>query len=308
MSTYSVEFSFAIATAIEAGNAIRRLYESNSARTYIKADESPVTDADLASDRIIRQRVAERFPDDAILTEEGIDNDDRLSSGRVWIADPIDGTQQYMKQTGQFDVLLALVVGGRPVVSVAVQPVTGIYLSAEIGQGAWIGTTERPERERLLLAKPSISPRLVTTTWFGAPESTFHLGRIVHRAGFEQPEIFETGVIARGHMDPETKSLAGRPDRQLAFGYASPAHAMVGLPMRGDGTMAWEWDYCASDLLISEAGGRFTDWYGKPFLYNKPMPRNEGGLIIANTPSLHQELLDAIQPEIELVNASRREK
>jgi len=71
MPDYTTELEFAIATAIEAGEEIRRLYDANSARTYTKPDDSPVTDADLASDRIIRARIGETYPDDAILTEEG---------------------------------------------------------------------------------------------------------------------------------------------------------------------------------------------------------------------------------------------
>ena len=110
MPDYTSELEFAIATAIEAGEGIRRLYDANSARTYMKPDESPVTDADLASDRIIRSRIVATYPNDAILTEEGVDDEVRLSAERVWIVDPIDGTIQFVERTGQFDVLMALVV------------------------------------------------------------------------------------------------------------------------------------------------------------------------------------------------------
>src|SRR5687768_562762 len=127
-SAYSEELEFAIGVVNRASLEVRRLYEDQSAATYIKDDQSPVTDADLASDRIIREALAHEFPADAVLTEEGIDDESRLSAQRVWIADPIDGTQQYVDRTGQFDILLALVVGGRPVVSVMAQPATGVFL------------------------------------------------------------------------------------------------------------------------------------------------------------------------------------
>jgi 3'-phosphoadenosine 5'-phosphosulfate (PAPS) 3'-phosphatase len=71
--------------------------------------------------------------------------------------------------------------------------------------------------------------------------------------------------------------------------------------------MAWEWDYAAADLVINEAGGRFTNWHGDYFTYNKRVPRNPEGLIIANTPKLHEQMLAAIAPEIDEVNASRGE-
>ena len=75
--------------------------------------------------------------------------------------------------------------------------------------------------------------------------------------------------------------------------------------MRGDGTMAWEWDYAAADIVCHEAGGRFTDWRGEPFRYNKPTPRNEGGLVIGNTVELHGRMVTALEPLIPEIEASR---
>lgn len=100
-------------------------------------------------------------------------------------------------------------------------------------------------------------------------------------------------------------SIRDRADRRLVLAYDRPIHGLLGVPMMGDGTMAWEWDYVAADLVINEAGGRFTDWHGAFFTYNKPNPRNPGGLIIANTPHIHEQMLAAIAPEIDQVNASR---
>jgi 3'(2'), 5'-bisphosphate nucleotidase len=308
MTQYESELAFAVETAVEAGREIRRQYEDHSARTYVKADESPVTDADLASDRIIRGRIAERFPRDAVLTEEGVDDEARLYAERVWIADPIDGTQQYIDRTGQFDVLLALVVAGRPVVSVMVQPATGVYLAAERGAGAWIGDGDTGERVAARLAVPPARPNVVTTIWFGGTLASEYLVRIAATVGAPEPPILQTGIVARGHLDPTLPLVADRPDRALVLGYPSAAHALVGLPVRGDGTMAWEWDYVAADLWINEAGGRFSDWLGNDFIYNKRPPRNEGGLIIANSPALHARIRSAIAPEIALVERSRREE
>ena len=90
---------------------IARFYESREAAVYTKKDQSPVTDADLASDRVIRAQIAAAFPDDAILTEEGShDPAGRIAASRCWLADPLDGTQQFIERMGEFDVFLALVV------------------------------------------------------------------------------------------------------------------------------------------------------------------------------------------------------
>lgn len=308
MTQYESELAFAVETAIEAGREIRRLYEAQSAATYTKSDQSPVTDADLASDRIIRDRLAECFPNDAVLTEEGVDDESRLTAERCWIADPIDGTQQYIDRTGQFDVLLALIVAGRPVVSVLLQPATGVYLAARRGAGAWVGDGETGERVVAQLAQPVNAPNVVTTIWFGGTDAAEFMNRIADRVGVPEPQILQTGIIARGHIDPSTQLLAGRTDAAMILGYPSAAHALIGLPVRGDGTMAWEWDYAAADLWINEAGGRFSDWHGNDFIYNKRVPRNEGGLIIANSPQLHARIQAAITPEIDLVERSRLEE
>jgi 3'-phosphoadenosine 5'-phosphosulfate (PAPS) 3'-phosphatase len=308
MSDYAAELEFAIATATEAATEICRFYDANSAKTYTKADESPVTDADLASDRIIRARIQATYPQDGMLTEESTDDEARLSAERVWIVDPIDGTIQFMNRTGQFDVLIALVVGGRPVVSVMLQPATGFFVAATAGNGAIAGTIADSGRTKARLARPETVTNFATTIWLGAPESEPYLARFAGRLGVEPPEIKQTGLIARGHLDPGMPVLAARSDRQMVLAYDQPVHGFLGIPIRGDGTMAWEWDYAAADLVINEAGGRFTDWQGGYFTYNKRKARNEGGLIIANTPQLHEQMLAAIAPEIEAVNASRRKE
>jgi 3'-phosphoadenosine 5'-phosphosulfate (PAPS) 3'-phosphatase len=302
-----MEREFAIATALEAGEEIARLYDANSAQTYTKSDESPVTDADLASDRIIRSRIVATYPNDGILTEEGIDDEARLLAKRIWIVDPIDGTIQFVKRTGQFDVLVALVVDGRPVVSVMLQPATGFYVAATAGSGAIAGFAGRSERTEARLAPANGHPRMATTIWLGAPESEPYLDRFAERMGVAPLEITQTGLIARGHLDPEMELVRTRPDRQMVLAYDRPLHGFLGIPIRGDGTMAWEWDYAAADLVINEAGGRFTNWLGEYFTYNKRVPRNPEGLIIANTPELHAQMLAAIAPEIDQVNASRGE-
>jgi 3'-phosphoadenosine 5'-phosphosulfate (PAPS) 3'-phosphatase len=305
MSAFQHELEFAIGVAAEAGVEIARLYAAEAVRTYIKADESPVTDADLASDRIIRERIGATYPSDAILTEEGTDDQSRLNAERVWIVDPIDGTQQFVDRTGQFDVLIALVVAGRPVVSVMHQPVTGFFVAAIAGGGAIAGASNGSRRSSAILASPAAAARLATTIWLGAPESEPHLANFSKRMGLSPPDVTQTGLIARGHLDPDLAVLRDRPDRRMVLAYDQPVHGFLGIPMRGDGTMAWEWDYAAADLVINEAGGRFTDWQGELFTYNKSLPRNPGGLIIANNRDLHERMLAAIAPEIDAVNDLR---
>jgi len=300
VNQYTSERDTAITIASEAAREIRRIYDAKEAQTYIKADASPVTDADLASDRIIRERIAAAFPGDAILTEEGADDAARLTAQRCWIVDPIDGTQQFVDRTGQFDVLIALVVDGRPVVSVMAQPVTGLILAAAAGAGATIGLIGSETRNQLVLRQPGPEPVLATTIWFGAPASAPYLARFAAAAGVAMPKVLPTGVLIRGHVDPIASGMAADP---VAFPPANIAEGMIGLPYRGIGTLAWEWDFAAADLIVHEAGGRYTDWHGAQFRYNKSIPRNFGGLVIANTPELHDRMLAAIAPLIPEIEA-----
>ena len=109
-SPWSRELAVAIETADAAGALILEYYNNHSAKEYKKDDDSPVTDADIASDKLIRERLNEAFPGDALLTEEGAKDQARLQHSRVWIVDPIDGTAQFIAANGKFDVLIALAV------------------------------------------------------------------------------------------------------------------------------------------------------------------------------------------------------
>ena len=180
------ELEFAIGTARAAAAEIARFYDSGSAAIRAKGDDSPVTDADLASDRIIRERIGQEYPDDALLTEEGADDPARLSVRRCWIADPLDGTQDFIDRTGQFDVFLALVVDGVPVVGVACHPPSGLVLAAATDGGAWLDDGA----SRLPLRTPEATgetPRLNTNRYHTGPDAWPLLRRVALRAGMIPP-------------------------------------------------------------------------------------------------------------------------
>ena len=293
---YIRERSVAIEAARAAGDAVRAHYNARTAETYDKADGSPVTDADLASDRIIRTWHSGAFPNDAILTEEGADDPSRLSAERVWIVDPIDGTAQFIGRTGQFDVLIALVVDGRPVVGVMLQPSTGLYLAATVGEGAIAGVGERTTPFRLT-PLDGAAPRIMTSVWFGAPETLPLHNRVAGRLGSPAAMNSEVGVVARSLIDR-------MPDLDLDVPTASevrptaPVDVICGVPITGDGTMAWEWDFVASDIVVTEAGGAFTDCWGRLHRYNKPRPRNEGGFVMSVDRDTHSRFLAALEPHL----------
>jgi len=125
--------------AKEAGEAILGIYDRTAVEVVHKADESPLTEADLAAHRIILGRLGDLTPEIPVLSEEseGISWEERRHWSRCWIVDPLDGTKEFIKRNGEFTVNIALVEDHRPVLGVVHVPVTGVtYLGAQ-NEGAW---------------------------------------------------------------------------------------------------------------------------------------------------------------------------
>lgn len=276
---YQEELDAAVAAALAGGAIVNDFYERANAAQYAKGDGSPVTDADLAADRVIREVLASRYPDDAILTEEGQDDEERLGQPRCWIVDPIDGTEQFIARTGEFDVLVALVEGGRPVAVAGYQPTTGTLVTATRGGGAWVKVGEG-NPERLRFAPASDPLRIATSKWFGAPGNRAIMDRLSQELGIVPGPPLVTGFTPRMFLPP----------RQI--------DAMVGVREGADQTMASEWDFAVADLVFREAGGMVTDLAGQDYQYNKPMPLIGGGLVATVDAKTHRRLLELLAESI----------
>ncbi|MEK7412027.1 MAG: inositol monophosphatase family protein [Planctomycetota bacterium] len=136
--------SIARGAARAAGAEALRLQAGIGSRA--KADGSPVTDGDLNADHIVRTALAAAFPADATLSEERVDDFERLAQQRVWIIDPIDGTRSYVAGGDEWAVQVALVVDGELVLGVLDIPGRGVQVWGAQGLGAGIAdaTGERP--------------------------------------------------------------------------------------------------------------------------------------------------------------------
>ena len=232
-----------------------------------------------------RERLKSTFPNDAILTEEGADDPARLDASRVWIVDPIDGTQQFVERTGEFDVLIALSVDGAPAVGVALQPTTGHYVAAAAGLGAFSGNGDERQPLDLRPIPPGESPRIVTSHWFGAPASMPILNRFAVRLDAPVPVVSRVGIYVRNFIEP-----------------VAEGNVLIGMETDAVRGLVWEWDIAVADLVVNEAGGCFTDLTGRRFAYNKPWPRHRGGFILSPDPVTHGRLLAAIAPELNAFN------
>jgi myo-inositol-1(or 4)-monophosphatase len=283
LGEYVQELETAERAAREAGAAVMAVFDSAAVRT--KADGSYVTDADLASDRTIREIILNAFPDDAILTEEGLDDPARLGASRCWIADPIDGTAAFVAREDDFDVYIALVVEERPVVAVSFQPAPGLLLSAVAQQGAWI-TRAHGEREVLRYARSVGVLRIGTRPWLGSPQSLPVLENVARAIG-AQARVVDSpvGLNARSFNPPNPL-----------------VEAVVGFRPNGAPLDSWEWDLAAVDLIVREAGGRATDLNGNSLRFNKPVPR-VNSLLMSADPRTHEQVLTALSAVLDSSSA-----
>src|SRR5713226_8196414 len=143
---YERELRVALELAREAGAAILNFYEGPlDVEQKSSADDlEPVTQADRIANELIVSRLAREFPNDGILAEESIDTERRLGKSRVWMVDPLDGTNGFIDGNGDFAVQIGLAEDGECVLGVVYQPLTGVLYRAVRGGGAWV---ERPEME-----------------------------------------------------------------------------------------------------------------------------------------------------------------
>lgn len=253
-----MDFESEVAAAREAAEAAARIIarRSQGAReSWDKAEDNPVTLADLEANRAIQAALRAAFPGDAILSEETRDSPARFSCERVWIIDPLDGTKEFVQGIPEFAVSIALALQGEPVVGVVQQPLTGECFWGARGRGAWVG----PERVSVVRAAP-----------------------------LEQSKVFSSRTeMKRGQVDPYRDWFAeiqpvGSVALKLALVAAGRAHGWISLAPKN------EWDVCAGDLLIREAGGTFETWdrgvrtYNQEdLLLNPPMAAGAPGWVAA---------------------------
>ncbi|MDX1617124.1 MAG: 3'(2'),5'-bisphosphate nucleotidase CysQ, partial [Candidatus Promineifilaceae bacterium] len=124
----------AVAATIQAGAAIMD-YFRDSFSVHDKSPDNPVTDADLAADKLLRQQLGRVMPSAGWLSEETVDNADRLDREWVWVVDPLDGTKEFVMGIPEFTVSVGLVKAGHPVLGVILNPARGELYYGRQGNG-----------------------------------------------------------------------------------------------------------------------------------------------------------------------------
>jgi 3'(2'), 5'-bisphosphate nucleotidase len=265
MDLMSPELKQVEALARLGGNTAMRHYGGVTAE--YKAANSPVTAADREANENLVAGLQALFPGDPILSEESADSHRRLTAKRVWIVDPLDGTKEFLAQNGEFSVMIGLVEDGRPVLGVVYLPALNILYSAELGGGATV--------ERM-----GVRSRLECTYVNGGPlrmvASRSHADPILEQI---QQSLHIHDVQPSGSVGIKCALIAEN-ERDL---YIHP------------GPYLKEWDTCAPEIILREAGGDVVDCTGAPLTYNKLVPVQTHG-IVACAPGALPRVLAALRP------------
>jgi myo-inositol-1(or 4)-monophosphatase len=225
-------------------------------RHWSKEGGSPVTEADIAVDELLRERLAGVVADCGWFSEESHD-DARLTARRLWVVDPIDGTRAYMEERPDWSIAVALVEDGRPVIAAVFAPVEDALFAATIGTGATLNG----------------APIAVTDGTSLAGARAAGPGRHVDRL----TELADVVAV------PRIYSLALRLAR-LAQGKIDIAVASGS---------SHDWDLAAADLLVHEAGGVMTTLDGLALTYNRAVPVH--GALVAAGPARHARLIEVLR-------------
>ncbi|MBD3330882.1 3'(2'),5'-bisphosphate nucleotidase CysQ, partial [Candidatus Peregrinibacteria bacterium] len=224
---YKNEFEVGARAIVRAGKRLLDFYKTDLSIEY-KDDESPVTKADLASEAIILDELGEF--DYPILSEESRGDLSRLEADLVWIVDPLDGTKDFIHHTGDFSVMIGLACKGESVLGLVYKPLEDKLYFAEKGKGAYCRDGEgRESRIKVSEVKKVEEIRLLV--------SRFHLLEV------EKALVRDLGI----HKTVESGS-AGLKICKVAEGSAE-------LYLNTSDKTA-EWDICAADVILNEAGGR----------------------------------------------------
>ena len=164
MLTRDISLEHVKAIAARAAVAAVEIYRRQDAWVEQKADGSPLTEADMASERIIHGELPLVDPSIPYLSEESapLRYEDRREWRRFWLVDPLDGTKEFIKRTDEFTVNIALIEDGEPVIGVIVAPALGVVYSGSKYRGAWKERDgAKPERLRSHLSDPTQPLRIV---------------------------------------------------------------------------------------------------------------------------------------------------
>jgi len=248
-----------IGAALEAGEAILPMFRDVTIASWSKDDASPVSEADLRANSVLREAVLSgKRADYGWLSEESADNLDRLERRRTLVVDPIDGTRAFLRGDDQFTVCLAVIEDGQALASVIFAPARDEMYAAAKGQGTQLNGAN---------VKASAMDCVEGCTMIGAPRMFSHPGWPTPwptmNIDYKNSTSYRMALVAAGTFDA-TLALAAKAD----------------------------WDSAPGTLIAEEAGAKVSDHRGRPFVFGKANPW-QAGLVCAAAP-LYPHIIDRL--------------
>jgi 3'(2'), 5'-bisphosphate nucleotidase len=256
--------SHILTTARSAGQAILTHYGKEIPIDH-KADDSPLTQADLAAHHLILDALTALYPEIPVVSEEGELPDPATLGNRFWLVDPLDGTKEFIQKRGSFTVNIALIENGVPVLGVVHAPAMGETYWAAEGEGAW-HSKDGSEPVAIKASAPAGPLRIVASRDHAGPEVTALLARFPDASCLSIGSSLKFCLIAAGEADAYLRDVP---------------------------TM--EWDTAAAHAIIRAAGATLLNWPSlEPLAYGKTGWRN-ASILTASSPDLAAKLRPATE-------------
>ena len=243
-----------IGSAAREAGCLALKFRERGLKHWEKSKGDPVSEADLAADHMLQERLKPARPLYGWLSEESVDDQSRLNTVRSFVVDPIDGTRAFVKGRPEFVVSVAVVENGNPIAAALYDPSSENLWDAAAGHGARLNGKA---------IKVSRQTRISGSRLLGDPGKLADLRALGAEAHTVNSAALRLALCAQGQYD-----------------------ALVAV--RGK----WDWDLAAGALILTEAGGKITDWSGQSLVFNQNPPRQPAPL--AAGPELHSLLLDRL--------------
>jgi len=250
------ELELTVTVAVRAGVEIERIYNTGFT-VERKSDQSPLTDADKASNKIISSLLKENFPEIPVLSEEGkrLSYKERKGWQKLWIVDPLDGTKEFISRNGEFTVNIALVENGVPVLGAVYAPVFDVLYFGVKGEGSY-------KAEKVKTA---------------AFKEIMETAEKLVRSERKERDVVKV-VASRSHLSPETEAfILGLKQEHPEIQIVS-AGSSLKLCLIADGSADYyprlaptmEWDTAAGHAVVVFSGGTVYNFHNRqPLTYNK---------------------------------------
>ena len=253
---FQKELDAMIKYGLEAKEIALKFYHEAHLEAEVKDDHSPVTKADKTNDKFLKEKLSHDFPTYAFLTEESQDDKARLDNDYVFIIDPIDGTKDFIAHDDQFTINIALAYRHEPVVGVIIIPARNEYYFAGKGEGSFYVDSEG--KKTRIHTNSEKREHLICLT------SVFHLNDV------------EKQLIEKYHHLIDEVRPCGSSIKMCEI-----ARGIADISFRISNNTK-EWDTCAGQVILEEAGGALLTLDNKRVLYNREDVYNRGGYLLLN--------------------------